>query len=422
MANQEQYHWAANELLSIINNKTSQLVTHPDGGLLRSYLSLPINFPRPTKFYPHASPGFDQYREMRKEWLTKDFITQSSKHPEKYARSVMAWLAKIGKVTLDEEHTQEVLDTMIKSVQKQDPIKLCLTYSLQKYPLAKAGTDIKCITGDPDLAELELLHLLFSLNEVLKKSAYPPGVKIVILNEAKAFTHFPAPEEDPNWSKFEEKVNTWIKTLGYDGIIKVENFLERCTQKNEKYLNTVNQMNLLNLASLKNEEVTQNPFIKAESRSVYWPGIGLETDINQLLRLYGSTGVVPLLGLNINWDSILPNDLEAWEKVANQALIQAAYFRAFMDTRSEVGGVLQDDEIAITVTEAKNKITIPTFLAKPQERTTHWSNGIKILPGHGVSLSTKEGVAILPAVSAVKKANKILFSEELNVNCLATYE
>ena len=398
-----------------------------DGGHLANYLNMPISFGFPKYFYEYAAPQEgEQYFPLKKKYLLSSTVDKegrfeilTQKYPERYANRVLAWFSKIGEVTLDKGHTNNVLEAMCSQIQKQEPIKLGLIYSLQKFTLADAGTDIKCLSPDPDISELEFFHSFWSINEVIKKEVYPLGLKIKVYNESTPFKHFPSPYGVDGLKDFESKVKSWIDVLGWEGVFEFGDLEVQCSKK-PNYMEKVSQKFIKYLAEFENLGIVDNPFIKAESRNVYLPGLGINVTQDMLLSFYSVSGFVPLAGITCSYDSPKANDMVIWSKVVEQAKHQAAYSRAFLNTRGDYGNVYEDGEIPVTITKSDNKITLPTCSKKAQEILTHWNGGgVTVFPTAGVGVMTHSGIGVLPAYRALKVSQKVKYSDSLGINYLS---
>ena len=398
-----------------------------DGGCLINYLNTPINFGFPKHFYEYATPQEgNQYFPLKKKYLLSSTVDKegrfeilTQKYPERYANRVLAWFTKIGEVTLDKEYTNNVFEAMCSQIQKQEPIKLGLIYSLQKFPLADAGTDIKCLSPDPDISELEFFHSFWSINEVIKKEVYPLGLKIKIYNESTPFKHFPSPYGTDGLKVFESKVKKWIDILGWGEVFEFGDLEVQCNKK-PGYMKKVADKFSSYVAEFKDFGVEDNPFIKAESRNVYLPGLGINATQEMLLSFYSVGGFIPLAGITCSYDSPEASDMAIWSKVVEQAKHQAAYSRAFLNTRGDYGNVYEEGEIPVTITKSGNKITLPTCSKKAQEILTHWNGGgVTVFPTAGVGVMTPSGIGVLPVYRALKVFQKVKYSDALGINYLS---
>lgn len=394
-----------------------------DEMLLLSALEIPLSYNSPNKFYDPTKEG-GKYWQMKKKYITfpdhdpdGKFEVLSSRHPEFYAARVYAWLASIGEVTTDEQTTSSNMEKMNSRIIQQKPIRFAMTYSLQKFPLSSSEEDIKTAVTTPDLAEVGLLHSLGSINEAIK-AVYPPGVQFRVLNEAKPFSFFPSVYSIEELDKFRETFGIMIKILGLEGIVIVGDLQEECN-KNPSFSDSVANKYQEYYKEMQNCGL-ENPFIKAETRNIYLPGL-LETGVDEdtLLRIYSASGFSPLQGMSGSWDPTTKGDAYIWKLILAQARIQAAYFRAYLDTRNDFGGVYEPDEVAVTVTENGDKITLPTGSVKAQEVLTHWSGGIKIFPSAGTGVLTKFGIGTLPSCMAIKQASGVKYSQNLDLYYLS---
>ena len=397
----------------------NDILTGPelDNGILVNYFTNPINFGAPHHYYQYASstPDGSLFPWNKKKFLLNSphgqFEKMSGNHPEYYAKMIMAYFNHIGSVSLSQEKTDEVIEKMCSQIENQKPLLLTICYSWQKFPLAPDEVDIK--TGkSPDIADLEFLHVLQSINSQVINNVYPPGFVVKILNESKAFLDFSAYSLS-ELETYEKQIKTWTDQLGWSNMFIFSDLLEECRQY-PNYLQIVNQLYEKYLTSFSQQGVDDNLFIKAEARNVFTPLIGLQLDADTLLRLFSQSGFIHLAGLTCSWDPPTNNDNMIWDKIMKQAILQAAYSRAFLDTRHQFP--LNSDAVPITIISEENKITVPSFFKKAQEQATHWHRGIKVFPTAGVGIMYPAGIATIPLYAAKTKAKSIKFSEELGVH------
>ncbi len=402
--------------------KEVDLPVEDDHGKLLSTLNEKMKFNPPKSFYQYLNPqnasSFfplkGKYIALQSEHPERNFGFLSKKYPERYAACVFAWLQQMGEITTDETLTSLITEKMKKCIINNEPIKFAMTYSLQKFPLSSQNEDIKTSSLGPDLAELSMLSILWNIGEIIKSQVYPPGVHYRILNESKPFKHFPSPYSNVDLDKFVQILNEWITKMSWGKTISIGDLEEECMKK-PSYMVGVDEKFKQYYQQFLQQGI-DNPFIRAETRNIYLPALtGANIDKSTLLRIYSAGGILPIPGMSCAWDLPTTNDRKLWEKIVAQATVQASYFKAYLDTRNNYGGVYQEDEIAVTVTESGNKITLPVCDKGAQEEITHWNRGIKVFPSAGTGVLTKHGIGIAPFYKAEKESNKIMHSKFFNL-------
>jgi len=397
-------------------------VVESDQGGLVSYLNKPLEFGAPKKYFRYAvPPQGDEYRAWDKQrYLLKKeehkngrFVELSSNHPERYVARVWAWLDRVCRISLTPEQIEKTSSKMTECVSKQEPLKFVICFSFQKFPLSDVGKDLRVSGLEPGLADLTLLHFFWSFDQKMKEEVYPPGLKVRFLNEANAFSGFPSPYKEGDFERYVKEVRGWITKLGWDKTISLDDLLRVCL-KQPDYLERAQkryQENLVEYADLGLE----HPTVRAESRDIYLPGIGLEADTDFLLRLYGAGGVDPLPSVSVVGKMPTSEDMKTWEKILVQARKQAAYFRAFKETGEEYDSLFAEGEVQVSVVQAERRISIPTSARSAQEKLTHWNGGLTILPSGGCGINMPEGIAIAPLVRVIPEVRTIAYSPELDL-------